>query len=102
MPFKLPFFEGLAIAAVAIVCAAFQLRLPTQLPNDGEYAEVEKVLAAEGQTGDVLLLYPWWAEKGRLVAPAHMQVVGYQVSDGDDLELHPRVWVLAQPDLPRA
>jgi hypothetical protein len=102
MPFKLPLLEGLAIAAVAVVCAAFQLRLPTQLPNDSEYAEVEKVLAAEAQPGDALLLYPWWAERARTIAPAHVQVVGYQVSDGDDLETHPRVWVLAQPQLPRA
>jgi hypothetical protein len=101
VPFKLPLLEGVAIAAVAIVCAAFQLRLPTQLPSDTEYLEVQKILTAEAQPGDALLLYPWYAEKARIFAPDAMQVVGYQTSDSDDLELHPRIWVLAQPDLPR-
>jgi hypothetical protein len=102
MPFKLPLLEGLAIAVVALVCVAFQLRLPSQLPSESEYAEVEKVLAAEAQPDDALLLYPWWAERARTLAPEQLQVVGYQGSDDDDLETHPRVWVLAQPDLPRA
>jgi hypothetical protein len=102
MPFKLPFIEGLILAAVAIVCLVFQLRLPTQLPTESDFKEVEKVLSAEAQPGDVVLLYPWWTERARLFAPESLPLVGYQDSDRDDLEQHPRIWVLAQPDLPRA
>src|SRR5882757_9704555 len=99
---RLPLLEGLALGAVALLCIAFQVRLPSRLPDERDYLEVQKVLEAEAQPGDALLLYPWWTERARLFAPERMTVVGYQGSDADDLEQHARVWVLAQPDLPRA
>src|SRR5262245_21658312 len=102
MPFKLSLLEGLLLTAVALLCVAFQIRMPSRLPDESEYREVEKVLAAEAQPNDVLLLHPWWTERARVFAPDALQVVGYQDSDRDDLEQHPRIWVLAQPDLPRA
>ncbi len=95
-------YEGALIFVVALVCLAFQVRLPTELPAEDDYAQVQKVLEAEAQPGDVLLLYPWWAERARLFAPDRLPVVGYQGSDADTLEVHPRIWVLAQPDLPRS
>jgi len=60
------------------------------------------LLAKEALPGDVLLLFPWWAERARLDAPPGLPVVGYLGSDGDDLEEHPRIWLLAQPSLPHA
>lgn len=99
---RAPLIEGGFIVLVALLCLGFQLRLPTLLPSEADYAEVQKVLEAEAQPGDALLLFPWWAERARLFAPERVRVVGYQGSDGDSLELHPRVWVLAQPKLPKS
>ncbi|MBL8949587.1 MAG: hypothetical protein JNK82_02345 [Myxococcaceae bacterium] len=94
--------EGGIIVAVAVLCLAFQARLPSLLPAEADYLEVQRVLEAEAVAGDALLVYPWWAERVRLFAPERVTVVGYQGSDADSLELHPRVWVLSQPDLPKA
>ncbi len=98
---RLP-IEGAVIFLVAVLCLAFQVRLPAQLPSEADYLEVQKVLEAEAQPGDAVLLYPWWTERARLFAPERVTVVGYQGSDSDSLELHGRVWVLSQPDLPKS
>src|SRR5205814_26673 len=52
--------------------------------------------------GDVVLLFPWWTERARLFMPDGVPVVGYLGSDGDDLTRSPRIWVLAEPRLPKA
>jgi hypothetical protein len=95
-------FEGVVIALTALLCLYFQLRLPARLPDESEYQAVQKILDLEAQDGDVLLLHPWWTERARLFAPDRLPVVGYQGSDGDDLERYRRIWVLSQPELPRA
>jgi hypothetical protein len=94
--------EGAAILLVAVLCLAFQLRLPALLPAEDDYKAVQAVLEAEAQPGDAVLLFPWWTERARLFSPDRVTVVGYQGSDSDPLELHHRVWVLSQPDLPKA
>jgi hypothetical protein len=94
--------EGALLAAVAVGCLAFQLWLPTTHVAEADYAAVAQVLEREAQPGDALLLAPWWTERARHFVPARVPVVGYQGSDADDLEASPRVWVLAEPDLPRA
>jgi hypothetical protein len=94
--------EAAVVAAVALFCLVFQLRLPTQLPTDADFAAVKDVLEKEGQPGDAVLLYPWWTEHARLVVPESIPVVGYQGSDEDPLPRNARIWVLAQPNLPRA
>lgn len=90
------------MGAVALYCLVFQLRLPGQLPAEADFAAVKAVLQQEGAPGDVVLLYPWWTERARLHVPEGMPVVGYPGSDADPLARHPRIWVLAQPDLPRS
>ena len=83
--------------AVALGCLVFQLRMPSRAVAESDYQAVAQVLEAEGQPGDVVLLYPWWTERARIYLPERIPVVGYQGSDQDPLELHPRIWVLAQP-----
>lgn len=95
-------FEGLVLAAVGVICLGFQLWLPTTHVADADYQAMAKVLEAEQQPGDVVLLAPWWTERARIWAPAGLPVVGYQGSDADPLERFSRVWVVAQPRLPRA
>jgi hypothetical protein len=94
--------EAAVIVAVALFCLLFQLRLPTQLPTDADFAAVQGVLEKEGAPGDVVLLYPWWTEHARLFVPQSIPVVGYMGSDGEALPKAPRIWVLAQPNLPGA
>lgn len=80
----------------------FHARLPGRLPKDADYAELQATLAKEAQPGDVLLLYPWWTERARLYAPDSLPVIGYLGSDTEDLTAHPRIWLLAQPHLPKS
>lgn len=94
--------EGVVVAVVALVALAFQLWLPTTHVPESDYTAVAQVLATERQPGDVVLLAPWWTERARIYVPEGLPVVGYQGSDGDALERHARIWVLAQPSQPRA
>lgn len=94
--------EAAVLVAVGLYCLVFQVRLPGELPTEADYQAVQAVLAGEAKPGDAVLLYPWWIERARLYAPEGLPVVGYQGSDLDSLERHRRVWVLAQPNLPRA
>lgn len=95
-------FEGITLLLVASACLAFQLWLPSTHIQDADYQAVAKVLEQEKQPGDAVLLVPWWTERARIFVPAGLTVVGYQGSDGDNLERHRRIWVLSEPQLPRA
>lgn len=94
--------EGLGLVVVAVLCVAFQAWLPSTHVAEADYQAMGRVLATEAQPGDVVLLAPWWTERGRIYVPDRVPVVGFQGSDGEDLPTHPRIWVLAEPDLPRA
>lgn len=85
---------------VALACLVFQLRLPGRLPTEENERTVAGWLRAEARPGDAVLLFPWWTERARLYLPPELPVYGYLHSDKDDLSAHPRVWVLAQPELP--
>lgn len=89
------------LTLVALGCLVFQLWLPSTHVAEADYQAVGATLEREGQPGDAVLLSPWWTERARLYLPERFAVVGYQGSDHADLETHPRVWVLAQPELPR-
>jgi hypothetical protein len=86
---------------VALLALGFQLWLPTVLPRPADDGAVAEVLAREAQPGDVVLLHPWWTERARLFLPAGLPVVGYLGDETNPLLGHPRIWVLAQPALPR-
>lgn len=102
MPRTLALLELGVLVLVAIGCLVFQLRLPGQLPSEDHYRAVADALRAEARPGDAVLLFPWWTERARLYLPPALPLYGYLGSDQDDLGAHPRVWVLAQPGLPRA
>ena len=88
------------LVLVALGCLVFQLRLPGRLPTEADHRTVAGWLRAEARPGDAVLLFPWWTERARLYLPPELPVYGYLNSDTDDLSAHPRVWVLAQPELP--
>ena len=90
------------LLAVALGALAFQLRLPGRFPAEDDYLAAARILRAEGQRGDALLLHPWWTERARLFMPPDLDVIGYLGSGGDSLWRASRIWVLSQPDLPRS
>jgi hypothetical protein len=91
-----------AILGAAVFALLFHARLPSRLPSDDSYRQVAEVLAREALPGDAVLLFPWWTERARIWLAEDPPVVGYLGSDADPLVRHPRIWVLAQPNLPRA
>jgi hypothetical protein len=88
------------LVLVGLACLVFQLRMPGRAIAESDYRAAAQVLEAEAQSGDVVLLQPWWTERARLFIPERIPVVGYQGAEGDPLELHPRVWVLASTAMP--
>ncbi len=93
---------GVLLVAVGAWCLWFQLWLPAQLPKEDDFRALSQVIEAEAQPGDAVLLAPWWTEHARMFVPERVPVTGYIGSEADDLETHPRIWVIAQPQLPRA
>jgi hypothetical protein len=92
---------GLMLLA-ALFAIGFHLRLPSLLPSEDDYRRMAETVAREAAPGDAVLLHPWWIERSRLFIPESIPVVSYLDDEGDPLEEHPRIWVLAQPDLPEA
>jgi len=100
-PSRLAAVEGLGFLLVAVLALGFQLWLPRVLPKEADDSAVAAVLGTEAQPGDVVLLHPWWTERARLFLPAGLPVVGYLGDEGDALLEYARIWVLAEPELPR-
>ena len=94
-------WEGLALVVVALACLGFQLKLPSATPSEADYQALAGVIDQEFQPGDVVLLAPWWIERARIFVSEKVPVVGYYGSDGDDLRLHRRIWLVANPSLPK-
>jgi hypothetical protein len=98
----LSFVELGALLAVAIAALAFQLSLPGRLVQERDYQALADALRQEAKAGDVVLLFPWWTERARLFVSQVLPVVGYLESDRDPLRSFSRIWVLAQPRLPKS
>lgn len=62
----LPLLELGGLLLVALLCLLFHLRLPGRLPSEADYRAAAERLQAEGQPGDAVLLFPWWAERARV------------------------------------
>lgn len=106
MPMEVPALARRAEAVVLVAAGALALlfwaTLPLRLPSESDGDPVAQAVARERQPGDVVLLHPWWTERARVFLPEGVKVVGYQGSDGANLEQAPRIWVLSQPRLPYA
>jgi hypothetical protein len=98
----LPLIELAVLVLAALFALSYHLRLPSLLPSVGDYEQAASTVAREAAPGDAVLLHPWWTERARLFFPESIPVVGYLDDEGDSLEEHPRIWVLAQPGLPEA
>ncbi len=94
--------ELAAVGLAALFALVFQLRLPGRLPSEADHRAAAAYLKAHAQPGDAVLLFPWWTERARLFLPPSLDVVAYLDQDEDPLVDARRVWVYAQPELPRA
>jgi hypothetical protein len=101
-PEKSGLVEAALLLGVGAWALFFQLTLPGKRIAEADYAALGAVLEAQAQPGDVVLLHPWWTERARLFVPERVPVVGFQGSDGAELTAHPRIWLIDQPDQPRA
>ncbi|MBX5483309.1 MAG: hypothetical protein IRZ16_15920 [Myxococcaceae bacterium] len=90
------------IVALALWALVFQVRLPSKLPTAADYRAVADVLEREARPGDVVFVYPWWADRVRTFIPDSIPVVGYLDDEDDPLLRHRRIWLLAQPNLPKS
>ena len=91
-----------ALLSVAIAALLFQLTLPGRLVEERDYRALADTLRQESKPGDGVLLFPWWTERARPLISEFLPVVGYLDSDRDPLRSFSRIWVLAQPRLPKA
>jgi hypothetical protein len=93
--------EGAGFLLVAVWALGFQAWLPRVLPQDADERGVAAVLSTEALPGDVVVLHPWWTDRARLFLPPELPITGYLGDESDALLEYPRIWVLAQPELPR-
>ena len=94
--------EASLLVAFAVAALAFHATLGQRLPKDSDYEAMAQFLTARAEPGDCVLFYPWWAERARTYLPDSLPAVGYLGSDQDSLRKFRRIWVLAQPRLPRS
>ena len=80
---------------------AFDLTLPLRLPSDQEWAEAAGALRARAEPGDVVQLWPPWAERARLFVDA-APVVAEEDLEAADYVGSQRLWLLSLPRVPFA
>lgn len=94
--------EAALLVAAALWGLHFQLTVGSTHIPEADYRAVAQAVAQDARPGDAVLLYPWWTERAREFLPKTVSVVGYLGSDTDDLSEHPRIWLLAAPELPKS
>jgi hypothetical protein len=88
----------LAISAGAL---AFDLTLPWRLPSDADWAEAAGALRARAAPGDVVQLWPPWAERARQFIDAAPVVLEEDLAAADYVGAQ-RLWLLTLPRVPYA
>jgi hypothetical protein len=87
------------VAATALISIVFWLRLPGRMPTDDDYRRANDLIASHLQPGDIIVLAPFWAQRGRQFLTAAPTYAGYDLDDK-----YPgthRQWLVALPDVPR-
>jgi hypothetical protein len=88
----------LAISAGAL---AFDLTLPWRLPSEADWAEAAGALRARAAPGDVVQLWPPWAERARQFIDAAPVVLEEDLAAADYVGAQ-RLWLLTLPRVPYA
>jgi len=96
----LPLAAAALIVLTAVASTIFWARLPGRLPTDDDYRRVNDLLASQAQPGDIAVLAPAYADRGRQFITAVPVYAGYDLG-GDVYEGTKRQWLVALPDAPR-
>ncbi len=87
-------------ASTAVASTVFWARLPSRMPTDDDYRRVNELIAAAKQPGDIVVLAPAWADRGRQFITGLPVYAGYDLA-GDQYPGTRRQWLVALPDVPR-
>jgi hypothetical protein len=98
----LPLLELAALVTAALLALLFHIRLPGRLPDEAAYRQVAAHLLAHARPGDAVVLHPWWTDRARLYLPPALPLWSDVHNAERDYVESPRLWLLAQPELPRA
>jgi len=80
----------------------FWLRLPGELPDENDYLALQAAVQSEARPGDGAAVLPFWADRAKLFLHG-IPVLGLPHLETEaDAERYARLWVIAQPDLPRS
>ena len=93
----------LSVLLVALLYSlVFWFRLPTQLPTDADYLALQAALQTQVQPGDGAAVLPFWADRAKVYLHG-LPILGLPALDSQlDAERYRRLWVVAQPALPRS
>jgi hypothetical protein len=98
----LPVLEAAVFLASLLFALVFWVRLPGELPSDGDYNALFAAMLPEGTPGDAFTVLPFWAQRARTYIHG-IPFIGYpSLASEPDVERYRRLWVVAQPDLPRS
>jgi hypothetical protein len=94
------FIAAAVVATTALVSILFWLRLPSRLPTDADYEKANELIASQLKPGDIIVLAPFWAQRGRQFLTAAPTYAGYDL-EGDKYPGTHRQWLVALADAPR-
>jgi hypothetical protein len=94
--------EAAAVLAAVLFAFVYWLRLPGRLPSEEDYLALQHELVASAHPGDAVALLPFWADRGKLFVHGLPVIALPDLDREGDAERYARLWVLAQPDLPRS
>jgi hypothetical protein len=94
--------EVAVVLAAILFASVYWIRLPGRLPSEADYLAVQHELVGSAHPGDGVALLPFWADRGKLFLHGLPVIALPELAKEGDIERYPRLWVLAQPDLPRS
>lgn len=93
-------FVVASLAAASLAALVFWARLPGSQPTDDDYRAANDFLAERVKDGDIVVLAPTWAERGRAFLTAAPVHAGYDLAR-DEYPGTRRQWLVALPAAPR-
>ena len=101
-PSLFPGLEAAAVLCAVLFALVYWLRLPGRLPSEEDYLAVQRELVAQSHPGDGVALLPFWADRGKLFLHGLPVIALPDLATEADVERYTRLWLLAQPALPRS
>jgi hypothetical protein len=98
----LPVLEAAIFLASLLYALIFWARLPGELPSDADYRALFAAMEQQGRPGDAFTVLPYWAQRARTYVHGIAFVAYPALASEPDAERYTRLWVIAQPDLPRS